>query len=350
MTSSKSASTASESELGESGSDEEFWASLACSSYSLWAKGVDVSLKAFIFSSIESLSSVFNASSSSAIPFSIASFSDSSTLSFASSKVFLQLWTRFSPMFFTWTNSSNFLSASALASASLTIWSISSSDKPLEDLITIDCSFPVALSLAETFKIPFASRSKLTSIWGMPLGAAGISAKLNWPKVLFPAACFLSPCKTWTVTAVWLSSAVENICDLLVGIVVFLSIRDVITPPIVSIPKVNGVTSSKRTSVTSPAKTAPWIAAPTATASSGLTSFLGSFPKNSFTFSWTKGILVCPPTTTISSISEGFNLASSKATWTGLRVFDTKSETKDSNFALVNFKTKCLGPEASAVM
>lgn len=35
-----------------------------------------------------------------------------------------------------------------------------------------------------------------------------------------------------------------NICDFLVGIVVFLGIKVVITPPAVSIPKDNGVTSS----------------------------------------------------------------------------------------------------------
>ena len=57
------------------------------------------------------------------------------------------------------------------------------------------------------------------------------------------------------VTALWLSSAVENTCDFLVGIVVFFSIKVVITPPMVSIPKDNGVTSNNNTSVTSPANT-----------------------------------------------------------------------------------------------
>ena len=72
----------------------------------------------------------------------------------------------------------------------------------------------------------------------------------------------------------------------------FFSINFVITPPIVSIPRDNGVTSSNRTSVTSPAKTPPCIAAPAATASSGFTSFLGSLPKYSLTTFCTKGILV----------------------------------------------------------
>ena len=53
--------------------------------------------------------------------------------------------------------------------------------------------------------------------------------------------------------------------------VVFFSIKPVATPPIVSIPRVNGVTSSNNTSSTSPANTPACIAAPRATTSSGLT-------------------------------------------------------------------------------
>ena len=63
----------------------------------------------------------------------------------------------------------------------------------------------------------------------------------------------------------------ENVSDLLVGIVVFLSIIVVMMPPSVSIPRVSGVTSSSRTSVTpsSPVVIPAWRTAPTATASSG---------------------------------------------------------------------------------
>jgi hypothetical protein len=105
-----------------------------------------------------------------------------------------------------------------------------------------------------------------------------------------------SPCSTWIVTAVWLSSAVENTCVALVGMVVFFSISLVITPPSVSMPSDSGVTSSSSTSLTSPASTPPWIAAPTATASSGLTSLRGSLPKKSFTYFCTSGMRVWPPT------------------------------------------------------
>ncbi len=45
--------------------------------------------------------------------------------------------------------------------------------------------------------------------------------------------------------------------DFLVGMVVFLLMSLVNTPPRVSIPRERGVTSSKRTSVTSPASTPP---------------------------------------------------------------------------------------------
>jgi len=62
---------------------------------------------------------------------------------------------------------------------------------------------------------------------------------------------------------------------------VFLYIIFVITPPRVSIPNDKGVTSSKSKSLTSPFKTPPYIAAPTATASSGLTLLFGYLPNKS---------------------------------------------------------------------
>ena len=49
------------------------------------------------------------------------------------------------------------------------------------------------------------------------------------------------------------------------------SMSFVITPPLVSMPRVSGVTSSRSTSFTSPASTPAWMAAPTATTSSGFT-------------------------------------------------------------------------------
>ena len=128
------------------------------------------------------------------------------------------------------------------------------------------------------------------------------------------------------------------------------SIKGVRTPPIVSIPKVNGVTSSKSTSLTSPCKTPAWTAAPKATTSSGLTEIFGFLPKNSSTFFCTKGIRVIPPTKIISSMSFLSSLASAKALRHGSKVFSTKSPINSSSLARVNFITKCFGPLSSVVI
>ncbi|MNY19234.1 hypothetical protein D3C86_1526570 [compost metagenome] len=127
------------------------------------------------------------------------------------------------------------------------------------------------------------------------------------------------------------------------------SINFVITPPIVSIPKDKGVTSNNNTSLTSPDKTPPWIAAPIATTSSGLTPFDGFLLKNFSTSSWILGILVEPPTKITSSISEILKPASFNALATGAIERFTNASVNWSNFALVKVFTKCFGPVAVAV-
>src|SRR6266404_4958893 len=154
----------------------------------------------------------------------------------------------------------------------------------------ICCSLPVALSLADTLTMPFASMSKVTSICGIPRGDGGMPIRSNWPSILLSAAISRSPWKTRMVTAFWLSSAVENTWLFLVGIVVLRSMMRVNTPPSVSMPSDSGVTSSSSTSLTSPCKTPAWIAAPMATTSSGLTPLCGSLPNSCFTASWTFGL------------------------------------------------------------
>ena len=57
------------------------------------------------------------------------------------------------------------------------------------------------------------------------------------------------------------------------------------TPPAVSIPNDNGVTSRSNISLTSPINTPPCIAAPAATTSSGFIPLLGFFPKKFSTHS-----------------------------------------------------------------
>ena len=74
-------------------------------------------------------------------------------------------------------------------------------------------------------------------------------------------------------------------------------------PPLVSMPRLSGVTSSSRTSFTSPFSTPAWMAAPTATTSSGLTPLCGSLPVRLCTSSWMAGMRVEPPTRTTWSMS-----------------------------------------------
>ena len=206
------------------------------------------------------------------------------------------------------------------------------------------------MSLAETLTIPFASISNVTSIWGTPLGAGAMPTNSKFPSTLLSVAISLSPCKTLIDTAGWLSSAVEKTWLFFVGIVVFFSISFVDTPPNVSIPSDNGVTSNNNTSLTSPCNTPAWIAAPIATTSSGFTDLFGSLPKKFLTSSTTLGILVIPPTKTISSISLAERPASFNAVWQGGIVLEIKSSTRASNFALVIFKFICFGPVLSAVI
>ena len=88
-------------------------------------------------------------------------------------------------------------------------------------------------------------------------GAGGMPSRLNSPSSLLPLAISRSPWKTLMVTAGWLSSAVEKVCACLVGMVVFLVIILVITPPRVSMPRERGVTSSSSTSLRPPESTWP---------------------------------------------------------------------------------------------
>ena len=67
---------------------------------------------------------------------------------------------------------------------------------PVEAVIVICCSLPVPLSTALTFKMPFASISKVTSICGIPRGAGAIPSRIKRPRVLLSAAIGLSPCRT----------------------------------------------------------------------------------------------------------------------------------------------------------
>lgn len=86
-----------------------------------------------------------------------------------------------------------------------------------------------------------------------------VLTNVNWPSSLLSHAISRSPWWTLISTWVWPSAAVEKTCDFLVGMVVFRLMSFVKTPPSVSIPSDNGVTSSNNTSVTSPANTPPYV-------------------------------------------------------------------------------------------
>ena len=164
------------------------------------------------------------------------------------------------------------------------------------------CSRPVVRSMADTCKMPLASMSKDTCTWGTPRGAGGIPINLNRPRDLLSATISRSPCRTWTSTMVWLFSEVEKTSDRRTGMVVLRGITRFITPPMVSNPRDRGVTSSSKISCISWLRMAAWIAAPTATTSSGLTFWLGSRRISDRTKSCTMGIRLPPPTSTTSSI------------------------------------------------
>ena len=169
--------------------------------------------------------------------------------------------------------------------------------------------------------------SKVTSICGTPRGAGGRPVSSNMPSFLFCAAISRSPWNTWICTDGWLSSAVVKISERLVGIVVLRSISLVMMPPLVSMPRDSGVTSSSRTSLTSPFSTPACSAAPTATTSSGFTPLFGSRPPvSSLTSSVTAGMRVEPPTSTTWSMSAILTPASLITWLNGARQRSSRSE------------------------
>ena len=97
--------------------------------------------------------------------------------------------------------------------------------------------------------------------------------------------------------------------------------------------------------MTSPPRTPAWIAAPTATTSSGLTPLCGSLPLKIFlTASTTAGMRVMPPTRMTSSMSPGCMPASASAFFTGSAVLLMRSATRSSSFARVRRRDEVLRP------
>ena len=103
--------------------------------------------------------------------------------------------------------------------------------------MVIFCSWPVPRSLADTLTMPLASMSKVTSTCGTPRGAGAMPVSSKVPSCLLCCAISRSPWKTWMSTLGWLSSAVENTSERLVGIAVLRSMSLVNRPPLVSMPR-----------------------------------------------------------------------------------------------------------------
>ena len=212
------------------------------------------------------------------------------------------------------------------------------------------CSLPVPLSLAVTCRIPFASISKVTSTCGTPRGAGGIPSRYETSEVLLCFAIGRSPCNTLISTLGWLSLAVEKRLDFLVGIVVldFDQLGDYTTHCFDTQRKWGNVQQQYIFHFTCQYTTL--YCSTNATTSSGFTPLVGFLPKNFSTSSCTLGIRVEPPTSITSLISASFRPASFNAFLQGFSVRSNKVSASCSNFARVNFLTRCFGIPSTAVI
>jgi hypothetical protein len=189
-------------------------------------------------------------------------------------------------------------------------------------------SLPVALSLADTCRMPLASMSKVTSICGMPRGEGGMSVRLNWPRLLLPSAISRSPCSTWMVTAVLVVvGGREHLRGLGRDRGVLLDQLGHHAAQRLDAQRQRGHVEQQHV-LDVAFQHAALDRAPTATASSGLTSLRGSLPKNSFTLSCTFGMRVWPPTRITSSMSESLTPASLIAMRQGSMVRSIRSSTR----------------------
>src|SRR5262249_35909944 len=133
--------------FGELGVDDVFFLAVAARCFSAattaglllggllihrFAELIEACASPLVFAVIASASSPFNASFRSAMVFSIARRSASPTLEPCSASAFSVEWTSASAWFLASTCALRFLSSSACASASLTIFWISASDRPPE--------------------------------------------------------------------------------------------------------------------------------------------------------------------------------------------------------------------------
>ena len=223
--------------------------------------------------------------------------------------------------------------------------------------LTMVCSLPVALSFAPTLQntvgVDIEGRLQSAAYRAVPAGClrqveAGPTTCCCWtPAYARPAAHV--PSRQSGCRPRWRTPATS-----LVGIVVFFSINGVITPPMVSIPRVNGVTSSNSTSVTSPLKYRhPESLHPWQPLHPGSRPCAASLPKNSVT---TLGLhhRHTGLATNQNHVSRYRRFLQARISQCGFaRLEGTRLPvlpTRDSSLARVTFTTRCLGPVLSAVM
>src|SRR6266513_2264178 len=146
-----------------------FW--LTCAARSL----------AVLMASVSLLSRAFFTSASASRTSDLMS---SGTLSSFSPRNFSVWYTSESAWLRTSASSRRLRSSSAYSSASLTIFSMSSLGSADPPVICTDCCLPVPRSLADTFTMPLASMSKVTSTCGTPRGAGADAGQLEHAELL----------------------------------------------------------------------------------------------------------------------------------------------------------------------
>ena len=208
---------------------------------------------------------------------------------------------------------------------------------------------PVPRSLADTLTTPSVSISNADLDLRHAARRGRDAAELEAARASgCRAAISRSPWTTWMRTTFWLSSVVENTWRRRVGIVVLRGMIGVEDPARRLDAERERRDVEQQHVLTSPSSTPAWIAAPTATISSGFTPLCGSLPKISCDLRWTAGMRVMPPTRITSSMSRGSRPASLSAGDTARRGARSGRRTSASSCARVSVRAEVLGPAASA--
>src|SRR6267378_2197327 len=247
-----------------------------------------------------------------------------------------------------WNSGSSFC-PSIHSSLALVAVLISSSVRPELAVTVMLCRSPVCTSSAETETMPSALMSKMTSMSTSPRFALRSPVIMNSPSSSFWAAISLSPCSTVIFAEVWSSLTVVKTWWALVGTVVFFGMMLWKKPPAMAMPSECGVTSRSSISCSWCINIAPWMAAPSATASSGFTALEGSRPNICRTRAWMSGMRVWPPTSSTSPSSVAFTFASAMTRSQTPRQRSTRSRVRTSSWGRVSEPWRWSGPAPWAV-